>query len=385
MSNDRIARRFYLLYLLYFCGLGLFHPYVYIYLEQVGLSKSFIGLLAFLGPLMAMVFQFGLGALGDLWGSSHRVIQLAACSAGVVVTGMLLDWPAVWFLLVFPVFYGLHAAIDPLINAMVLTQERDVGDVGGFGGKRLWGSVGFIVGVIASGWFIDIWGLWLAFPVYTVVMLLVLIPAQGLSGVRRSGVSFSQFLTAVSRSLKSPTYRRLIFFFALWGIPFGGNFVAFGLYWEELGGSFFGLGIAWVLAAVLEVPLFWLSARFRDRINYRTLLVVSSLAAAVRWLAYPLLPELWMWYLVQPLHAVMFVGLSVGGVYLIDRLSDPVIRNTGQSLLAACVFGLGSAVGNLLAGVVYDAYGAPVFYGLLLILSLSAAALAAWGLSPDDQ
>ncbi len=161
--------------------------------------------------------------------------------------------------------------------------------------------------------------------------------------------------------------------------------MAFGLYWEELGGSFFGLGIAWVLAAVLEVPLFWLSARFRDRINYRTLLVVSSLAAAARWLAYPLLPELWMWYLVQPLHAVMFVGLSVGGVYLIDRLSDPVIRNTGQSLLAACVFGLGSAVGNLLAGVVYDAYGAPVFYGLLLILSLSAAALAAWGLSPDDQ
>lgn len=375
-----LDRRFSLLYFLYFSCIGILQPYIYIYLEQIGLSKSFIGILAFIGPLAAMVFQFGLGALGDLLGKPRRVIQAAVLLSACLVFGVLWNPHPAWMLVVFPSFYGLQAAIDPLLNAAVMTQEHRDQNRGSFGRRRLWGSLGFVVGVSASGWLIASWGLRFAFPVYAAVMLGLFIPAGGLTGLRQSGIDAVEFLQALGRSLWRPRTRWLVVFLLLWGVPFGGNFVAFGLYWEELGGGFFGLGVAWVLASIFEVPLFWLASRYDEWLNYRWLLVGSSLAAATRWMAYPVLPALWMWYLVQPLHAVMFVGVIVGGVYTMEEVAEPLVRRTGQGILSACIFGLGSALGNLLAGLVYDAYGAPAVYGCLAGFSLTAALVALLGL-----
>ncbi len=358
-------------YFLFFLGIGALLPYLYLFLRDArDMSPIMVGLATLLAPLAVMVAQPLWGSLGDLTGRPVLIIQVASLLVSLTAVVMWQELYYGWYFLLVPLFFVLQSAIDPLINAAVVRDEQQTGRQGEFGKKRLWGSVGFIAGNLLAAHATHSYGLDIIFPVYSVAMLLLMLQAFALRGIKTYAVGFSEMLGGLKRAVKTPAYMWLVVYLIVWGIPFGGNSVAFGWYWADIGGTERGLGYIWFLAAVFEIPLYYLTVHFKQKISFRFLLLLSACMAVLRWLIYLLLPVPWLLYFVQPLHAIMFVSLSVGSVYLIDMLSDPVIRSTGQAVLAAAIYGLGAAIGNLSAGIIYQLKGPEYFYGFLIICNL---------------
>lgn len=371
-------------FFLFYMGVGVFHPYLYVHLRNLGLSESVVGWISFLHPVCLLVIQPFWGSVGDYLGRPDRVLQIAGFGAGSVAVLFLFDAPTWAYFLMVPMFFGFGSAVDPIANAATVATDRAEGQHGDYGNKRLWGSVGFVIGAVVSGLISESFGISAIFPVYSLIMAAMIARSHLVSDVTLDPSTPSEIARGLKRALSVPRYRWLLAFLVLWGIPFSGNFVAFGWYWEDLGGPAYGLGLCWVLAAILEVPFYLLSVRYQDLISYRGLLVFSSGVAALRWLLYVLFPEPAWLYAFQPLHALMFVSFSVGGVYMIDHLSDEVIKNTGQGLLSASIFGAGAAIGNLLAGLVYDAYGPVHFYSLMIAINLLAVLIGIFKLSVEE-
>ncbi|MFB6355660.1 MAG: MFS transporter [bacterium] len=369
-------------YFLFYTGVGVFHPYLYVYLREQGMSETAIGWASFVAPLTVMVLQPVWGSLGDLTGRPARVIQGAALGACLMGLTFLLSVPLWLYFLMVPLFFGFATAFDPLTNAAVVQQEVKNDQQGGYGNKRLWGSIGFVVGAMVAGTVTRRFEIHWLFPLYSGVMLILLIKSNWLQGLTMSPTTPSELLRGLKHALGRSRYRWLLIFLVTWSIPFSGNFVAFGWFWRDLGGTNAGIGLCWVLAASLEVPAYWLTVRYRDRLSLRWLLALSGVFAALRWMFYVILSKPFYIYFVQPLHALMFVSFSVGAVYMIHNLSDDVIRNTGQSLLSASVFGAGAALGNLLAGQIYQSTNPHLFYYYLLSINIVSVLIAIFMLKP---
>ncbi len=375
------ARREYLgflwVYGLYHLGIGFIHPYLFVFLRGRGYAEARIGIATSLAHLSLLVVLPLWGLVGDISGKPHRVIQWTALGSAATAFLFFLPVHPVLLLGIVPLFYGFEYAVQPITNAAVMQEENETGGHGEFGSKRLWGSLGFVVAAPVGGYVAQNYGLGAVIPLYAVIMICTAIQAELLSKITSFKSSLPQLYRGLRRALSIPRYRWLLLFLLLWGTASSGNYVAFGWFWEDLGGSYQALGYLWTLAALMEVPLFLLTVRYLHRISYRGLLMASTAAAALRWFVYAGVPTRGWVYFVQPLHSVMIVGFLVGGVYLIDHLSDPVIRNTGQALLMGSVYGAGSALGTVLTGITYDAFG-PVRYWIGMGGVSTAALLIAY-------
>ncbi|MFP4686960.1 MAG: MFS transporter, partial [bacterium] len=326
-------------------------------------------------------------ALGDMSGKPVLIIQLTSLLSGIMALLMYATPPALygWYFLLVPLFFALQSAVDPLINAAAVHTEQFNNQQGMFGRKRLWGSVGFVVGNLISAQVASLMGLEVIFSLYALVMIALALQVSMLKGVNMEASPPLELLRGLKVALKSPRYRWMLLFFIAWGIPFGGNSVAFGWFWSDLGGRAWQLGYLWMLAAVFEIPLYLLTVRFRRYLSLRILLLFSAAIPVLRWFFYIIIPVRQMLYFVQPLHSLMFVCFSVGSVYMVDRLSDPVMRGTGQGLLAACVYGFGAAAGNFMAGNIYHYFGAEVFYFSLIIINIIGVCVVLFKFEPSGE
>lgn len=336
------------------------------------MTEDWLGLAFGIGPVAVLLSLPFWGSLSDVTGRSDRVVQLTAVLAGLTGLGLFFTRGLLAIFLLVPVFYSFEYAIEPMVNAAVLEEGDGEDEQGQFGKHRLWGSLGFVIGAGLGGIITDTFGWLCLFLSFLAVMVLLAIRVGRIGAFRSPSLPVDQFLNSLTGVVGSPRLQGLLVFLVLWSIPFSGNFMAFSWYWEQVGGSASGLGVAWGLAAVLEIPLYWLSVRYWDTLWLEGLLIVSPLVAALRWLLYLLFPYPGVLYGVQLLHGLMFVSFSVGSVYLVDVIAKTSVRNTGQGILGASVFGLGAALGNLLAGVLFGRYGATVYYTTMIAVDFLA-------------
>ncbi len=82
--------------------------------------------------------------------------------------------------------------------------------------------------------------------------------------------------------------------------------------------------------------------------------------------------------LVELSHGLSFSLFLVASVDYVNRIVPSAWRATGQSLFWAAYFGLGSILGNLWAGWLYDLWGVQAMFranGVLILLAALAVAL----------
>ena len=146
------------LYLAYFTYVGLFSPYLSLYLAAIGLSIAQIGVLMALPQVLRIVGPPFWGWMADRGGS--RVLLLRVSSVGAFLSALLLPWAGDRFAALLPVLallFFMTAAQMPIGETIAM---RDAGgDAGRYGRIRIWGSAGFIVGVVAMGPVLDAWGM----------------------------------------------------------------------------------------------------------------------------------------------------------------------------------------------------------------------------------
>jgi PPP family 3-phenylpropionic acid transporter len=360
-------------YFAYFAFGAAMLAYFPLYLARRGLGAGEIALVLSL-PQFARVFApAAWGWLADRWGAQRGIVAfscavMAACLAAVpFASGTLAIAVLIASMSV------LSAGALPLVETLALAALA--ANPGRYGPIRLWGSVSFMLVVLAGG-------VWLDFrPVDALPWALVLLALVSL-GASLALPRAEPPARSVSRApvLRSPGVRPLLAAGFCMAAAHGVLYAFLTLHLKNSGYSGTQIGLLWALGVLAEIAVFlWLPALFR-RYRLAPILLFSLGCAVVRFLATAWLAgALWILVLAQLLHAATFGAFHAASVAAVSRAFPPSARGLGQTLFSSLSYGAGGAAGALVGGWGWQTGGPAMAFSLAAAAAL-AGAFFAWQL-----
>ncbi len=369
-------------YFFYFAYIGAFTPFFGLYLLSVGRSAVEIGVLMALPAVARIVAPHLWGWLADRAGR-HTPLLRATTAAGLacflfVFAGQGFFW---LFAVLLLMSFFLSAAL-PLVEATTLAHLG--GDTGRYGPVRVWGSIGYIVAVVAIGHALD----WIA------VGALPWMVAATLAGTlafcwrlpeSRSAAHATDALPIWS-ILRRPEVVALIFACALMAAAHGPYYTFYSIHLVSYGYSKGLTGWLWALGVVCEIGIFLWLPRLYSAFTLRNILITSFALAVVRfliigWGAH----HLSLLLLAQVLHAATFGSFHAAAIGFVHRLFQGRHQARGQAIYGSLTYGVGGTLGALASGYAWDHLGAALTFTLAAAAALFGMLLVWWKLRLQDQ
>jgi PPP family 3-phenylpropionic acid transporter len=362
-------------YFAYFCYLGAYAPYFSLYLAGAGFSPAEIASILAL-PQFARIFApMVWGWLSDATGSRRGVVAL---SSGLTAGAYGLLFFATGFTqtaFVVALIGTCSAAVLSIVDALTFSVLGP--NTHRYGPIRLWGSVGFILAVLATGAMLDV------VPVRRLLWVV-----SGLSALTFI-VAFYLPVHAVERAQAARGTLRLILmrpdvlaFFAActcMTIAHGALYVFYSLYLVQHGYSKAMVGMLWTLGVLAEIVVFLAMPVLMRRFSLRAILLASFVAAGVRFVAIGWgVGSLVVLALAQLLHAATFGSFHASSIALVHRLFAGPLQVRGQALYMSVAYGFGGMAGTLLAGAAWESLGAAMTFGVSALFGCAGAAIIAW-------
>lgn len=362
-------------YACYFATIGVLLPFLGLYLRHSGFQPVAIGQL--MAVLMAMrIIAPGLWAwLADVSGRRTVLMRSAAVAAPFLFAGLAAGQGFAWAATSLALFGCVWGGILPQFEAN--TMDHLGPEPQRYGRMRLWGSLGFILAVVGGGWLFsgDRVGL-------VPLVALGLLAMTGLATLLTPAAAGRQHQGDGGGLLRVLARREVLGLLVgciLLQASFGPYYVFFTIYLRDLGYATETAGLMWAWGVAAEIAVFAYTPRLLQRWPPHGLLTAALLATAVRWLLTAWFPDsLWMLLLAQTLHMAGFGISHAVAVWLVHRYFGGRLQNRGQALYTSLGFGLGGAVGSLMAGYLWDFPGpAAAWLTAALLAALAAAVVRA--------
>ena len=343
------------LYGLYFAvvalSIGWFGPYF----QSLGFSASEIGIAIGVLTGSKIIAPYLWGTLGDFLPNRLRVVQIGIVGSTFAAGLLLLDVDFLGLCLVLALFGVFWNAIIAQFDTLTLEYLGD--DHHLYSSIRVWGSIGFIAMMLASGWlFSDVeYGIlpWLIITGLLVsVAISMTLPGHGRArsaentdeGIRSRLTNTSVLIFFVVASLNQLTHGPLNVFFTL--------------YVQDHGYTAFQAGQLWALGVLAEVILFFVLPRFIRTLDLRVLLTISLALGSMRWILIGAYPDVvWLVIVLQLLHAFTFGAIHSVSIEFIRRWFPGKLSGRGMALYSGCVFGIGGSLGATLSGLAWESFG----------------------------
>jgi len=367
-------------YFAYFCHLGAFVAYFSLWLEARGHAPAEIAAVLAAAQLVRIVAPGAWGWVADVWGAripgGRRGLVALSSLCGALCLALLMWTESLQAVVAVVALTALFtSAILPLVEATTLAAlgariER-------YGPVRVWGSLGFIVSVLAVGSLLDRQPVAVLLPIIAAWMLLAALSALALPRV--SVAPADAGAPGLRRVLREPRVAALFAACFCMSVAHGALYVFFSIYLVDAGYSKTVVGLLWTLGVVAEIGLFLALPMLFRRFSLRALLLASFAAAAVRFVAIGWgVGSLALLAAAQLLHALSFGAYHGAAVAAVHRLFTGSLAVRGQALYASLSYGLGGAVGMLFSGWCWSALGPELTYTLSGGFGLVGALLIAW-------
>lgn len=351
-------------------------PFLTLYYQSLGLSGTEIGLLAGLVPLIGLI-------AGALWNGAadatgrYRAVLLAAIAGSWLAT--LLIARAIDLRTLLPtvlVMAIFNAPIATLIDSSVVALLGE--NRGEYGRVRLWGSVGWGVSALFVGPVLERFGLPWAFVIHLSLMAICFLIGLRVPLEQTRAPSGSSFGARLRVLLADSRYLVLLLVALVYGISLSMMLTYLFLHMRSMGAGEGLMSLTLTVATISEVPFLFLAGRFIRRFGVNRVMAVVLALTAARSFAYAWVPTPAWVILINLFHGPTYALFWAAGVAESNRLAPPGLSATAQGAFSGAMFGLGSALGNMAGGVVYDRYGAPFlfeFVGWLVLATLVAFVL----------
>ncbi|TAK45720.1 MAG: MFS transporter [Betaproteobacteria bacterium] len=367
-------------YFVYFCHLGAFVAYFSLWLEARGHAPAEIAAALAAAQFVRIVAPGAWGWLADVWsaripGGRRGLVALSSLCAALCLALLPLaaSLQAVFAVVALTALFT--SGILPLVEATTLGVlgariER-------YGPVRVWGSVGFIVSVLAVGSLLDRQPVAVLVPIIAAWMLLAALSALALPRARAAPAE--RGAPGLRRVLREPRVAALFAACFCMSVAHGALYVFYSIHLVGAGYSKTVVGLLWTLGVVAEIVLFLALPILFRRYSLRALLLASFAAAAVRFVAIGWgVGSLALLAAAQLLHALTFGAYHSAAVAAVHRLFTGALAVRGQALYASLSYGLGGAAGMLLAGWSWSALGPAATFGLSGAFGVAGALLVAW-------
>ena len=360
-----------LFYFIYYGAMAALTPFLTLYYQSLGLSGTQIGLLAGLVPLTGMLS-------GTLWNATadatrrYRAILLTAIAGTWVATLFVSRAGGLAALLPLVLINAFFAApigslIDSSVVAMLGENRADYGRV------RLWGSVGWGLSALLVGPVLERAGLSWAFTVNLALLAVVFLIGLRVPLAQTQPAAGSTFRGSLRILLADSRYLTLLFVALVFGMSLSMVLSYLFLHMRTMGAGESLMAVTLTAATVSEVPFLFLAGRLLRRFGVSRVMAVALALMAARAFAYAWIPSPGWVVVINLFHGPTYALFWAAGVAESNRVAPPGLGATAQGAFASAMFGLGSSLGNLSGGVIYDRFGAPFLFqsvGWLLLATL---------------
>ncbi|MBK1720668.1 MFS transporter [Thiocystis violacea] len=368
-------------YLFYFASLGALVPYWGLYLQGEGFDALAIGQLMAILSATKIIAPMIWGHIVDQGGHRMRVVRLGALLSVLgFATVFLVDgfWGLALAMLLFSFFWN---ASLPQMEAVTFNHLG--ARPSRYALVRVWGSVGFILVVLALGLSLEhgslaMVPLWVLVLVFAIWLSALLVPDSAPAQTEHASASLKALLRRPS----------VLAFFAacfLMQLSHGIYYAFYSIHLESSGYSSAAVGRLWALGVVAEVLVFLVMHRLLERFGARRVLLWSLALAVVRWLAIgAFIDVLAIQLIAQSLHAASFGTFHASAIHLVHHVFPGRTQGRGQALYNSLSFGAGGAAGSLIGGMLWASQGALITFGIGAAAAF-VGLLVAWRWMGDEM
>ena len=242
-----------------------------------------------------------------------------------------------------------RAPMGPVVDALSLQalgqQKAD------YGRLRRWGSIGFIVGALGSGFIWSELGISpLDLGIILSISLILLIAGMP---IHRS-VSTTHILPALRALAGDRALLWLLLAAALHFAAHVGSTSFLAVHLKELGYPEYWTGIILTMGVSVEIVLMSRSRSLLKRFSPSRIFLAAMLVATPRWLLTAMVDSAWLLLLLQAGHGFTFGAFWLAGVALISSRAPVGVETSAQGLFAASVGGVGAMIGMVGASFIVD-------------------------------
>ncbi len=386
MSLKTFGFRFSLSYALLMMGAGIQLPFLPLWLQAKGLSVTQIT-----GIIAAMTATRVVGAplfaaIADYTG--RRFLVVRSCAIGAVLSyGLLSQASSYLMILTFGLMAALlFAPIFPLIEGFSVESASRLGLE--YGRLRLWASVSFLAGSIASGALLTVLPAQDTMLLITAAQLLAVaatfvLPPEPPHPAHHVQVTPMQ-MGAALKFLFASRFTVFVVAASLANSSHGLLYAVSSLHLTRLGFDTFQIGTLWAAAVIAEVMLFFYSGRLVKDVPLPRLLCIGLFGAVMRWIGMGFATEFYQIALLQMLHCISFATTHLSLMHFI-RLNVPQnLRNSAQGIYTAFAAGLLLSSVTWISGPLYDRFGGQAFLFMagIAMIGLGVAIFNVLKLSP---
>ncbi len=376
-TNPRVpALRLASFYFAYYAALGAFNPYWALYLKERGQDIAAISILMSLWYGTRIFAPTTWSTLAAR--SAHPIRWLRAGSVMTAASFAFFtvphDFTAMFVAMC--VFCFMYNAVMPQFESITLSHL--VGKSERYGRIRVWGSIGFVSVVALFGVLLDHLPVaslpWLMLPLFVAMAVAAFFNDYGRSPVAVTESESPSFFAKFRR----PEVIAFFIVALLIQISFGPYYTFYSIYLDEHGYRTSALGIYWSIGVVVEILVFAFSAWIFRRWNAATVLIVSLIAASLRWALIALWPDnAILMAFAQTLHALSFAAFFAASMQFLVLFFPGRQNGHAQGIYYGFSSGIGGVLGALLSGQVWEAAGGEMAF-MLGSATAAVAAVVAW-------
>jgi MFS transporter, PPP family, 3-phenylpropionic acid transporter len=337
-----------------------------------------IGLIASVQAFSRLAAPYAWAWLGDHTGRQAHLLRISSCLALFGSLGFF--WPeggALWLMACLLFMYLNNSALMPMSESALsqVVTQNGVFNVKLHGRVRLFGSLGFMLTVLAAGAWFEAFGM-RHFPMLCMLTLVMLvISCWQVPEMREARVQ--EAAPPVWPVLRQPQVAWMFVSIALHVLSHMAMYVFFSLYCDELGYSKTTIGLLWAVSIIIEIGWFFTQGRWLPKLSMPAWLIVGAAVAAFRFAITAGLGDvLWVLFAAQCLHAITFAAHHTACISLLAQHFPDNLRGRSMALYTVLGYGIPGVLGSWAGGLISEAYGLNSLFWISSGLALLATASA---------
>ena len=370
-------------------GGGFLAPFLNLFFTRQNLGGFEIGLIVSIGSVVGLIAAPAWARMSAQSKHPLRLLQVALVLMGVLTIILSQQRVFLWLSFFFTLRVLAGAGISPLSDALALRVTAVL--KAGYGSVRVWGSIGWAVLVLSSGWLNDHFGIQSAFIGSALAMgaaavLLIFVKRADSLTRPAAGSPKASFRLVAGRILRHRGLVGLGIMLVIIGFGNIGVTQFENIYLSQLGARDSLIGVASMVGSVVEIPgMLWADFMVRRHSPAAILLVSLAISCGLRLLVF-FFPSV---FLIIAAKAAWGVAFSFNTVALIKYIGERTLAHetgTALAIFTVTVPSIINITGTPLAGIFFDHLGANglylvSFFGYILgaVILKSALAVAAAG------